>query len=90
MGRSVITQQYSSVTFVPLPFHSGKEKFSAFEKFCYFISLSVFKIACLGEYLRRVLFCFALDFLLRAQHSADHVPSVSASILHGAKLCLRS
>jgi hypothetical protein len=26
MGRSVIAQQYSSVTFVPLPFHSGKEK----------------------------------------------------------------
>jgi hypothetical protein len=27
MDRSVIAQQYSSVTFVPLPFRSGKEKF---------------------------------------------------------------
>jgi len=31
MDRSVIARQYSSVTFVPLPIHSGKEKFSAFE-----------------------------------------------------------
>jgi hypothetical protein len=45
MGRSVIAQQYFSVIFVPLPFHSGKEKFSALEKFCYFIFLGIFKIA---------------------------------------------
>ena len=99
MGRSVIAQQYSSVTFVPLPFHSGREKFSAFEKLCYFIFLSVFKIACLK--LRKwrnicILYCFVLPSIhfwepnIQPTTLQAFMLNLSASLLHGAKLFLRS